>query len=447
MEQANNRVLRTDLLLIGAVIGIVVILLVAWGGVGQSDPAPPTPTPARPTGVTLETVAAFDSRCDAFDEDWSHVALRDGNIYTLPAGALQLTIEDGVALQISPDGTVVAAPGLGVYDLATGNRLFPIGRQEEVVNEAVFSWDSQLVAVAGDGLYEIATGERMLAFDQDDSWFVFTPDNSLLAVAGNGLFDTTNGERLFALSDRFGYRFMRFNADSTLLAVDDVGIYAIATGELTHSLVGEYMQFNAIDPNLVVYMGGVFDGVTGETVTRNHPSAGIGRFFSEDGELLAVGEEAVYRIDHETRTFEKLLDLEGQIPQISPDGSLVSVWERDEEETVLAVFDTATGARRFQTPDGIPRFSPDGSLLAIQRVAVYDTVTGEIVFDPDETIDRFSPDGSMLISRNGLFDVETWQWLRSHRGSGAIEFSPDGSLLTLRSAENECEIVRVEQSS
>jgi hypothetical protein len=131
-------------------------------------------------------------------------------VYEVATGVPRFVIQGGAPTQLSPDGTILLVEELAVYDMATAELLFAKARPYPEMyayanlpllnygyyQDVIFSPDKTLLAIGGDGVYEVATGARRFAIQENV--LSFSPDGALLAVA-DGVYEVATGERRFAI--------------------------------------------------------------------------------------------------------------------------------------------------------------------------------------------------------------------------------------------------------
>jgi hypothetical protein len=232
----------------------------------------------------------------------------------------------------SPDGSVLAASNVGVYDVASAQLRFSLPNVENAHAYPVFSPSGALLAVDGDGVYDVASGQKRFSFSTSNKIPGFSV-NGLLLAAANGLYDTASGQKRFTPSTFIN----AFSPNSALLAVNGDGVYDVASGQKRFAIRG----FNSA-------------------------------VFSPDSSLLAVDTDGVYDVASGQKRFA--FDGFGNTPVFSPNGLFVA-------EANVGVYDVSTGQKRFTIGGvGLPVFNPDGSLLVVEGDGVYDVAGGKLIF-------------------------------------------------------------------
>ena len=134
---------------------------------------------------------------------------------------------------ISPDGKLVSAAfstGVGVWDLATGVRVFNIGYSHQMITGLAWSTDSNSITIAsnqpGIQQWDVNTGESLVTLDFDSGTFsslAWSPDGQKLAVgAEEGEADVINyqdGELIQSIGSGYQLNSLAFSPDSQTLAV------------------------------------------------------------------------------------------------------------------------------------------------------------------------------------------------------------------------------------
>lgn len=284
-----------------------------------------------------------------------------------------------------------------------------------------FSPDSSLIAVGGKGVYEIATGE--LIFEHPNARVSFTRDNRYLLVDRRALYDLTTGEELL----EFAASFAAFSPDDRFLLVENVGLYELETMERHLPGVG----FGAFSPDsrwLAVSGDAVYDL---QTFEQHFSIAGINPVFSADSSLVAVNNDAVYELPKGDARFR--LDPDAIFGRLafSPDNHLLA---RGND----GIYDAQTGERLYTIHGEYVRFSPDSQRLAIDGNGVYNAVTGALQFEIFGTFPNFNTEGDLLLTGDDelgdrLYNLEQGSnRLLAH--TGFPTFSPNSTLISIRTS-------------
>lgn len=212
---------------------------------------------------------------------------------------------------LSQDGSLLAIPGIGIYNSADGSLALPLSDDENV--SIRISPNNQFYAVSGDGVYELATGERRFAIA--GVLPEFSPDGRWLAAERDGVYDVQTGERLIALENA-PFASPRFSPDSRWLA-DAGAIFDMATGEKLFDMDIWNEAVFSPDSRLVVGADGVYDVPSGE---RLFELSGARVSFSADGSLIAASDGRIHNVET-GEVVRRMLD----DPTFSPGGTLLSV--------------------------------------------------------------------------------------------------------------------------
>jgi WD40 repeat protein len=358
----------------------------------------------------------------------------------------------GRLLQLSPDGTLLAAVGgndvvlLDAATLAERNRL---RGHVDAVQSVQFSHDGDLLASASNDrtaiVWDVATGQRReeLRGHGGRVWGVdFSPDDRTLYTAGlDGTLLTWDlqGERRWipnlpvaepvrhatasALGSPTGEAVAYISSPFSVQFLD------VATGHpgpVIDAAVGDFGAWSWRPDGRRFATAGddgfvrVWDWRTGELVAERHVAPGhiAGLDYSGDGKHLLVGERAgaIYRIDAET---------------LEPDGKPVQL------DLVIVFAYVAPQARRAIALSG-------------DEFAVVDLVEGRLVhrgqvgFVPGYS--DFSPDGRRVAVGGGLsgevrlLDIDSGEWLGptriAHSGTtSSVAYAPDGATFATAGAD------------
>lgn len=279
--------------------------------------------------------------------------------------------------------------------------------------------DSRLIALPQNGVYEIATGNRLFNIEGESRTFhTFSPDGSLLAINGGGattqrLYNVYTGDLKFQISGAF-------SPNSQYIAVDYEGIYNVTAGDLEFSLNVDWATFSPNGRFVVALGDGVYEVGTWRKL---FPIESGSILWSHDSRLLAVSNEAVYNtstgeIVFDISSFEYHMNL-----AFSPDDRLLAI-------SGNAVYDATTWEQRFLISENsnYVTFSHDGKYLVASMDGIIDLTTGERLFYTPVGDYAFSPNSDLLaIAGDGLYQVSSGEKL-FYIPSGDVTFSPDGTI-------------------
>jgi WD40 repeat protein len=382
----------------------------------------------------------------------------------------------------SPDGRLLAVPtaaGIYIYDAGSLEELRRIPQGAAFI---AFSPDGSILAASGLGavsLWDPDSGATMgkLAGDPG-SWhqeLTFSPDGSLLAAATWNqevlVWSATGGKRLFTFSgDR-----LAFSLDGKLAAVITYGENKVQLYELGGG--SEVEKWGARDFGFAP--GGQLWLDDGESVRLVYidrklvtaPFHGVRPAFSRDGGLMALYDSGQVWL-YDPLKGRRVQQLEGSYANIdralfSPDGQIVAgevytlhcptCTEMDGLDRSLVLWRAADGTilAQIEHPAGWAAFSTNGGWLALSQkesLQFYETASGSL----KKTITGYyggvagmalSVDGRTLAAVDAndpytarLWDLESGQVMQALQGhdvvgtggSVAVAFSPNGERLAVR---------------
>jgi WD40 repeat protein len=407
-------------------------------------------------------------------------------LWDLSRGTVMRRFEGAGQFIVSPDGKALLNSGplgdLLLWEVATGKKLHRLRghSKEQEYWAAAFSPNGKLLATAGTdntvGLWQVATGKELRRFQTAALWgrsLVFSPDGRNLFFGGEAQhirrWDTATGDEL--------PRILTGTDRCTLLSYPPGGTTLAAVGDDSALFLWD-MTRGKLRRRSLGHQGGVTD-----------------ISFAADGKtLLSTGRDGTALVWDVARLIEhgqprEDLAKKPPVPPSDyhgdplPDGALARLgsvrWRRSgtiasvvfsadgkilvaggggNEESVLTVWDAATG-KELRRLDGVAygythvAFSPAGSVLAVSsdgRVDCWDVATGRLLHqlaaDPHYVYAlAFAPDGKTLAAaggtheegkRNtiGLWDVATGNAVRRLEGHAtaitALTFTADGRLLS-----------------
>jgi hypothetical protein len=200
---------------------------------------------------------------------------------TVDPYAFTLVFEAPMQCRLAPDEQSVVVYGVGVFDLATGEKRFDLtGRVAD------FSYSKPHLLIRNDGLYDLNTGERLIETESPDARLYSFVGHFLMD--GSTVYDTNTGHVFVQYASTEPVR------EAYLLPWNPN--WVVITREIT-------------DANSTRYAHELLDVETGQPVTE--PFAFINRIFegpadaSRDNTLIAIGGVGVFDL----ATGEKHYDL------------------------------------------------------------------------------------------------------------------------------------------
>jgi WD40 repeat protein len=416
-------------------------------------------------------------------------------IYDADSRGELLRIPQGTAfITFSPDGSVLAASGLGavsLWDPASGAPLGKlVGDPGSWQQELSFSPDGSLLAAANWNqevlVWRVAGSKRLFTFPGDR--LAFSPDGKLAAVITYGenqvqLYELSGGSKV----ERWSARDFGFAPDGQLWLDDGetVRLVYIERKLVTAPFRGVRPAFSADGGLMTLYESGqvwLYDPLKGRRVRQLEGSYTDFNqaIFSPDGQIVA-GE--VYSLhcptckgqDSQDRSLVLWRTADGTIlaqikhpagwAAFSTNGGWLALTQRDS----LQFYETAAGSLKKTIAGFYGRvagmaLSPDGRTLAavdtndpytlrlwdLESGRVIQDLPGRIVVDAGANVAiAFSPDGKLLAVRGDLWDLATGQRLvelekavadRTSCWSSAAAFSPDGRVLATGCFEGQLDL-------
>jgi WD40 repeat protein len=250
-------------------------------------------------------------------------------------------------------------------------------------------------------------------------------------------------------------------------------LWDTASGQLRHVLALNNVAAVAFSPDgrqLAVVSGGYslhigrskvlfYDTATGQFLrTLGGYNITLDVAFTPDGHsLIAAGGYEVQTWDVHSGQLRPTQESDTPVQSVavSPDGQLMA-WGGGEQQYTVQMWDIATGQLLYMLEEqaGVVHkvlFSPDGQRLATLSddglVRLRQASTGELLFSQPANHIAFQPNGRLLATDTGdiyaegevslqLWDVDTFELVRSFAGLDLFTFSSDGNILGRRFLED-----------
>ncbi len=134
-----------------------------------------------------------------FSSNGQYLAVVGDHLYHVPFGEPIISIpsKEREVYSFSPDSSLIAITGQGVYETATGNFKFFIDGFTFGDEDLEFSPDGKYLTVTIDGIYDVNTGARLIDMSAGAS---FSPDSQLVVVGKKGLYTLDPFEKVMDLS-------------------------------------------------------------------------------------------------------------------------------------------------------------------------------------------------------------------------------------------------------
>jgi hypothetical protein len=263
---------------------------------------------SAPTGKGVRTWVSLSPA--TFSPDGNYLSVESDGIYQVATG--KKVVQTG-AFSFNVNSAIVAT-ALGVFDLASGNRIYPETLANDTTAYSKFSSDGKIAVIltyepparptdaiittvfdiqARKIVFQIRTPpEGRVYFDA-----ILSPDGKSLAVWHDGVYDVATGKKRFAVDPKGGSTELTtaplsFSKDNSLLYVSDEAAYDIQTGAVRFAMHGNTLDaiFGVSnDGRLLSDLVGVYDFATGIRLASGEV------YFSETGNKTAVSDKQTSR--------------------------------------------------------------------------------------------------------------------------------------------------------
>lgn len=212
---------------------------------------------------TMENIISFETNNYRFSPGGKYIVTAlstsygvSGEVYDLATGESLFPISGFP--RFNQDETLLIVNQIGVFDLPSGEKRFDISAN------AVFSPDGKTVVVAMDGVYDLETNQRVIDFQGIrplpqlyEHYYLYSPDGTYLLVRSQDtyivVYDVVQRAEIMRIQGVRGALFSitLFSNDGTLLAVETDGVYDLTTAEMLFPLDG-YTLTLALDDTLLI---------------------------------------------------------------------------------------------------------------------------------------------------------------------------------------------------
>ncbi|MEO1165400.1 MAG: hypothetical protein AAFV98_16560 [Chloroflexota bacterium] len=313
----------------------------------------------------LELGYAIPGWCDGYNSSGTYLYISNNGMYDLATG--EQILKEGT---LSADGNVLLNAS-GVYRYPSEELIFAT---EGVGN--TFIRDERYVLSLFDGVYDFATGERIFQISA-----IARPSSTgeYLYVDEEGVYETSTGDLVMhdPVNRQSSYDYYRFSPDDRYFINElELTIFDLENREYILDIEpSEPTMSTAFSPDsryLAVAGKGVYSLPDGEQVLV---SEGNRTSFSPDGTLVAFNGDAVYEVD----SWQEVITIEegDGSPQFTADNQYLHIFS-------WGAYHIPTGDFfEIENRGSFTRLSPNGDLLIDVSNGIYDLETAEqrLTFD------------------------------------------------------------------
>ena len=315
-------------------------------------------------------------------------------------------------------------------------------------------------------LFDVKTGTKISTFDSFDG---FSPENNSCLVYDNGeyvLFDLISNKNLYTFTD---CSFVKFISNSTFLVSSDDGntyLLDIEKEEKKWIINYSFCSFDYFDINVkkVVSNNSIIDLESRKKIKFIYEPRCVDLVsFELINETLITYSSPKIISNYDLKT-GKLINTNFDLPfedvgyykKISPDGKLLSVYDRVKDLIILWDINKSMEIWSYQIQDDDPfmTFSPNNKIFAFfdnKKTQLFDVYSGKLLdtFDISGNVMAFNSDGKILAigSRNMIFFLMDKQMericLSENSNVNTLAFSPDSKNLLIGTLEGEVFIIDI----